>query len=54
VNDPAASTDADVQRTYIRAELERLWLEHSGGTVYIIYPQGWPFGHYPVPHYRFT
>ncbi len=52
VNDPASSTDADVQRTYNRAELERLWLQHSGGTVYVIYPQGWPYGHYP-PHNHF-
>ena len=42
VNDPAAASDAAVQRTYVRAELERLWLEHSGGTVYLIYPQGHP------------
>jgi hypothetical protein len=42
VNDPAAATDADVQRTYQRAELEALWLEHSGGTAYLIYPAGLP------------
>jgi hypothetical protein len=42
VNDPAAATDGAVLRTYLRAELEPLWLEHSGGTVYLIYPQGWP------------
>lgn len=36
VNDPAASTDADVQRTYLRSELEAVWLKASGGTVYII------------------
>jgi hypothetical protein len=42
VNDPAAASDADVTRTYDRAELESLWLEHSGGTVYLIYPQGHP------------
>ena len=42
VNDPAARADAGVQRTYDRAELESLWLEHSGGTVYLIYPQGHP------------
>ena len=40
VNDPAASKNEDVQRTYDRAELESLWLEHSGGTVYLIYPKG--------------
>lgn len=38
VNDPAASTDAAVQRTYLRSELEKLWLQHSGGTVYLIHP----------------
>jgi len=38
VNDPAADTDEDVQRTYLRSELEPLWLENSGGTVYLIKP----------------
>ncbi len=38
VNDPAAPSDAGVRRTYDRAEVERLWLESSGGTVYLIYP----------------
>ena len=42
VNDPAAPDDASVQRTYQRSELESLWLEHSGGTVYLIYPSGHP------------
>ena len=42
VNDPAAADDVSVQRTYPRAQLEELWLEHSGGTVYAIYPAGWP------------
>jgi hypothetical protein len=42
VNDPAAASDDAVQRTYLRSELESLWLEHSGGTVYLIYPPGWP------------
>ena len=36
VNDPAAATNEDVQRTYLRAELEPLWLENSGGVVYLI------------------
>ena len=40
LNDPAASSDADVQRTYLRSEFEPLWLQTSGGTVYLIYPQG--------------
>lgn len=38
VNDPAARTNAAVRRTYPRATLERLWLQHSGGTVYLIHP----------------
>lgn len=41
VNDPAAASDGEVQRTYPRSELETLWLQHSGGTVYAIYPAGW-------------
>lgn len=41
VNDPAAASDGQVQRTYRRAQLERLWLERGGGTVYLIYPPGW-------------
>lgn len=47
VNDPAASTDATVRRTYLRSELEPLWLSRSGGTVYLIYPAGLqpPAGH---------
>jgi hypothetical protein len=40
VNDPASPADATVQRTYLRAEFEPLWLQASGGTVYLIYPQG--------------
>jgi hypothetical protein len=40
VNDPAAASDSDVRRTYDRAQLEALWLENSGGTVYLIYPSG--------------
>ena len=42
VNDPAAATDADVQRTYLRSELEHLWVKKSGGTAYLIYPTGHP------------
>jgi hypothetical protein len=40
VNDPAAAADIDVQRTYLRSQLEPLWLQNSGGTVYLIYPSG--------------
>jgi hypothetical protein len=39
-NDPAAASDAAVRVVYDRAALERLWLASSGGTVYLIYPQG--------------
>ena len=41
VNDPASPANESVQHTYLRSELEPLWLEASGGTVYLIYPQGW-------------
>jgi hypothetical protein len=40
VSDPAAPSDAQVRRTYLRSEFEPLWLQASGGTVYLIYPQG--------------
>jgi hypothetical protein len=29
-----------VQRTYDRAQFETQWLSRSGGTVYLIYPEG--------------
>lgn len=45
VNDPAAASDAEVRRTYLRAEFEPLWLTNSGGTVYLIYP---PDGNNPT------
>jgi len=38
INDPASPTNDTVQRTYLRSEFEPLWLEASGGTVYLIYP----------------
>jgi uncharacterized protein YvpB len=41
INDPAAEADEDVRRTYLRTELESLWLGGSGGTVYLVYPPGW-------------
>lgn len=41
-NDPAAASDDAVRIVYDRATLERLWLTHSGGTVYLIYPKGHP------------
>lgn len=41
VHDPAAAKDAEVRRTYDRAQLETLWLGYTGGTVYLIYPPDW-------------
>lgn len=41
VNDTAAPSDATVRRTYVRSELETVWLRNSGGTVYLMYPPGW-------------
>ena len=38
VNDPASPENETVQRTYLRSEFEPLWLQASGGTVYLIYP----------------
>ncbi|HKY53920.1 MAG TPA: peptidase C39 family protein [Anaerolineales bacterium] len=40
VNDPASPSNESTQRTYLRSELEPLWLQASGGTVYLIYPEG--------------
>lgn len=40
VNDPASHADASVQKTYLRSEFEPLWLQASGGTVYLIYRVG--------------
>jgi hypothetical protein len=40
VNDPAALSNEDVQRTYDRAELETVMLQSSGATVYLMYPRG--------------
>lgn len=39
VNDPAAA-DGDVRRVYDRAQLERAWLEGSGGIAYVVRPRG--------------
>ncbi|MFL6248287.1 MAG: C39 family peptidase [Thermoanaerobaculia bacterium] len=47
VNDPAAPSNATVRRTYLRSELERVWLTSSGGAVYLIYP----YGFQPPPGY---
>jgi len=42
VNDPAATSDATVQRVYDRAEFERSWLPASGGIVYVMRPASVP------------
>ena len=47
VNDPAFPQDGAVQATYLRSEFEPLWLQASGGTVYLIYPEGTP--NLPLP-----
>lgn len=38
VNDPAATTNGSVRRTYSRAQFERAWLGGSGGVVYVMRP----------------
>ncbi len=40
MHEPAALTNEEVPRTYDGAELEKRWLESSGGLCYIIYPEG--------------
>jgi hypothetical protein len=42
INDPASPANETVRRTYLRSEFEPLWLQASGGTVYLIYPPGTP------------
>jgi hypothetical protein len=39
-NDPAVPTDAEVHKTYGRADFEDVWLGGSAGIVYVIYPDG--------------
>jgi hypothetical protein len=51
VNDPAAPTDRSVRRTYDRGELERAWLDGSGGLVYVIHDDDHPL---PPPGRRST
>lgn len=40
VNDPAAADDKSVQRTYPRDIFEKLWLNASGGMLYVIHKSG--------------
>lgn len=48
VNDPAAPTNATVRRVYQRAQLEKAWLEASGGTAYVIHDAAHPLPKAPA------
>jgi hypothetical protein len=37
-NDPAAPTNDEVRRVYVREQFERAWLTSSGGVVYLLHP----------------
>ncbi|HJV29886.1 MAG TPA: C39 family peptidase [Gaiellaceae bacterium] len=39
-NDPAALSDAEVQRVYNRAQFEEAWMTSTGGLVYLLYEPG--------------
>ena len=41
-NDPAVFSNAEVRKTYARADFESVWLEGSGGIVYVIRPWSTP------------
>lgn len=40
-NDPAGPSDQEVRIKYRREAFEKAFLNHSNGTVYLIYPSGW-------------
>ncbi|MCL6526285.1 MAG: peptidase C39 family protein [Thermaceae bacterium] len=40
LNDPAAPEEAGVRTIYPRQALERAWIAHSGGVVYVLEPHG--------------
>ncbi|WP_141015633.1 C39 family peptidase [Nocardioides sambongensis] len=42
VNDPAAANNKGVRRTYRRDQLEKIWLEASGGLTYVIHDAAHP------------
>ena len=44
VNDPAASSDAAVPRTYDRRQIEAAWLGGSGGVAYLLWTGERPDG----------
>ncbi|MDP9252757.1 MAG: C39 family peptidase [Chloroflexota bacterium] len=39
-NDPAVRANAQARKVYPRLEFESIWLDGSGGTVYVIHPPG--------------
>ncbi|MGA8941725.1 MAG: peptidase C39 family protein [Thermoactinomyces sp.] len=41
-NDPAGPSNEKVRIIYPRQAFEKVFLNHSNGTVYLIYPKGWP------------
>ena len=48
VNDPAATSDATVQRVYDRAQFEQNWMTSTGGIVYVIHPASVPLPTSPL------
>lgn len=42
VNDPAAASADGVRRVYARAQLEKVWLQASGGTAYVVHDAAHP------------
>ena len=48
VNDPAATSDATVQRVYDRAQFEQNWMTSTGGIVYVIHPASLPLPASPL------
>jgi len=48
VNDPAATSDATVQRVYDRAQFEQNWMTSTGGIVYVIHPTSVPLPASPL------
>jgi len=48
VNDPAAISDATVQRVYDRTRFEQNWMTSTGGIVYVIHPSSNPLPPSPL------
>ena len=48
VNDPAATSDATVQRVYDRGQFEENWMTSTGGVVYVIHPSSVPLPASPL------